>query len=33
MPLEKMSLVDTFFRRVAVDLVGPIHPPSEMGIF
>ena len=30
-PLEKMPLVDTPFKRVAVDLVGPIHPPSEMG--
>ena len=30
-PLEKMPLVDTLFKRVAVDFVVPIHPPSEMG--
>ena len=31
MPLEKLPLVDKPFKRVAVDLVVPIHPPSEMG--
>ena len=29
--LEKMPLIDTPFKRCAVDLVGPIHPPSEEG--
>jgi hypothetical protein len=28
-PLEMMPLIDTPFKRVAVDLVGPIYPPSE----
>ena len=26
-----MPLVDQPFKRVAVDLIGPIHPPSEKG--
>ena len=30
-PLQKMPLIDQPFKRVAVDLVGPIHPPSEAG--
>ena len=30
-PLESMPLIDTPFKRVAVDLIGPIHPPSEQG--
>jgi hypothetical protein len=30
-PLEMMPLIDTPFKRVAVDLVGPIYPPSEQG--
>ena len=30
-PLEDMPLIDMPFRRVAVDLVGPISPPSEEG--
>jgi transposase InsO family protein len=30
-PLQKMPLIDTPFKRVAVDLIGPIHPPSEAG--
>jgi hypothetical protein len=30
-PLQKMPLIDVPFKRVAVDLVGPIHPPSESG--
>jgi transposase InsO family protein len=30
-PLEKMPLIDMPFKRVAVDLVGPISPPSEDG--
>ena len=30
-PLGKMSLMDVPFKRVAVDLVGPINPPSEAG--
>ena len=30
-PIEKMPLIDTPFKRVAVDLVGPIYPPSESG--
>ena len=28
-PLEKMPLIDKPFKRVAIDLVGPISPPSE----
>ena len=28
-PLEKMPLIDRTFRRVAIDLVGPIGLPSE----
>ena len=31
MPLIDMPLIDMPFRRVAVDLVGPISPPSEKG--
>ncbi|GFS13560.1 Gypsy retrotransposon integrase-like protein 1 [Elysia marginata] len=30
-PLEKVPLVDTPFKRVAMDIVGPINPPSEAG--
>ncbi|KAK7092391.1 hypothetical protein V1264_008140 [Littorina saxatilis] len=30
-PLEKMPLIDEAFRRVAVDLVGPIQPPTARG--
>ena len=30
-PLEKMPLIDKPFKRVAIDLVGPIIPPSEEG--
>ena len=30
-PLEKMSPIDKPFKRVAIDLVGPISPPSEEG--
>ena len=30
-PLEKMPLIDTPFKRMAIDLVGPIGPPSEDG--
>ena len=30
-PLEKMLLIDKPFKRVAIDLVGPIGPPSEDG--
>ncbi|GFS17524.1 Gypsy retrotransposon integrase-like protein 1 [Elysia marginata] len=30
-PLEKVLLVDTRFKRVAMDIVGPINPPSEAG--
>ena len=29
--LEKMPLIDKSFKRVAIDLVGPIGPPSEDG--
>ncbi|GFO24783.1 LOW QUALITY PROTEIN: gypsy retrotransposon integrase-like protein 1 [Plakobranchus ocellatus] len=31
LPLEKVPLIDTPFKRVAIDLVGPINPPSEAG--
>ena len=30
-PLEKMPLIDKPFKRVAIDLVGLIGPPSEDG--
>ncbi|GFN97890.1 hypothetical protein PoB_002439600 [Plakobranchus ocellatus] len=30
-PLEKVPLIDTPFKRVAIDIVGPINPPSEAG--
>ncbi|GFO12515.1 gypsy retrotransposon integrase-like protein 1 [Plakobranchus ocellatus] len=30
-PLEKVPLIDTPFKRVAIDLVGPINPQSEAG--
>ena len=30
-PLQKMPLIDNPFRRVAIDLVGPLSPPSEEG--
>ena len=30
-PLEKMPLIDTPFKRVGIDLVGPISPPSAYG--
>jgi len=30
-PLEKMPLMDEPFRRIAVDLIGPISPPSDRG--
>ncbi|GFO27104.1 Zinc finger protein [Plakobranchus ocellatus] len=30
-PLEKVPLIDTPFKRVAIDLVGPINPPREAG--
>jgi len=31
MPLQKMPLIDMPFKRVAIDLIGPISPPSEAG--
>lgn len=31
MPLEKMLLIDMPFKPVAIDLVGPMSPPSEDG--
>ena len=31
LPLGKMPLIDTPFSRVAIDLIGPIHPPTEDG--
>ena len=30
-PLQKMPLIDTPFKRVAVDLIGPVHPASKKG--
>ena len=30
-PLQKMPLIDMPFKRVAIDLIGPIKPPSEEG--
>ena len=31
LPLGKMPLIDTPFVRVAIDLIGPIHPPTDDG--
>lgn len=30
-PLQKMPLIDVPFKRVAVDIVGPIHPVTDKG--
>ncbi|XP_062588249.1 uncharacterized protein LOC134249909 [Saccostrea cucullata] len=30
-PLQKMTLIDEVFKRVAVDIVGPIHPVTDKG--
>ena len=30
-PLQRMPVIDTPFKRVAVYLVGPIYPPSDSG--
>ena len=30
-PLQQMPVIETPFKRVAVDLIGPIHPPSKEG--
>ena len=30
-PLQKMPLIDMPFKQVAIDLIGPISPPSEEG--
>ncbi|XP_055997762.1 uncharacterized protein LOC125654613 [Ostrea edulis] len=30
-PLDKMPLIDEPFKRVAVDIVGPLHPPTDKG--
>ena len=30
-PLQKMPLIDEDFKRVAVDIVGPIHPVTDKG--
>ena len=30
-PLEQMPVIDLPFKRVAVDIIGPIDPPSESG--
>ncbi|XP_062590636.1 uncharacterized protein LOC134252230 [Saccostrea cucullata] len=30
-PLGRMPLIDVPFKRVAVDIVGPLHPPTEKG--
>jgi len=31
LPIGDMPIIDTPFKRVAIDLVGPINPPSERG--
>ena len=31
LPLGKMPLIDTPFSRVAINLIGPIHPPTDDG--
>ena len=30
-PLQKMPLISTPFSRIALDLIGPLHPPSDDG--
>lgn len=30
-PLDSMPLIDVPFKRVAVDIVGPLHPPTDKG--
>lgn len=30
-PLGRMPLIDVPFKRVAVDIIGPVHPPSDQG--
>ena len=30
-PIGELPLIDTPFSRIAIDLIGPIHPPSESG--
>ncbi|XP_068232013.1 uncharacterized protein [Palaemon carinicauda] len=30
-PFEKLPIIDTPFKRVSVDIIGKIHPPSEKG--
>lgn len=31
LPLGKMPVIDTPFNRIAIDIIGPIHTPSECG--
>ena len=31
LPLGKMPLIDTPFSRIAIDLIGPMHPPTDEG--
>ena len=31
LPLGRMPLIDTPFTRVAIDLIGPIHPSTDEG--
>ena len=31
LPLGTMPIIDTPFSRIAIDIVGPIHPPSDKG--
>ena len=31
LPLCKMPIIETPFMRVAVNIIGPIHPPSDDG--
>ena len=30
-PLDRMPLIDVPFKRVAVDIIGPLHPPTDKG--
>ena len=30
-PMDSMPIIDEPFKRVAVDLIGPLHPPTEKG--
>ena len=31
LPLGKMPLIDTPFSKIDIDLIGPMHPPTDEG--